>query len=49
MRIRTAVTALISLQLVLVAALIGTAIGLQQTQKFSEEAADRRIISYKIS
>lgn len=49
MRIKTAITALISLQLLLVVALIGVAITLHQTQKYAEEAVDRRIYSYQLA
>ena len=49
MRVRTILTMLLAVQLVLVAALIGLAIAMQQTQLEAEAAEVRRFTSYQLA
>ncbi len=49
MRIRTSLTILLVVQLVLVAALIALAVAMQQTQTLAEAAANRRFESYRLA
>jgi adenylate cyclase len=49
MRVRTILTILLAVQLVLVAAVVGLAIGMQQTQLEAVAAEERRLTSYQLA